>query len=123
MDDVIDRDGARAPRPELLIVLKFLAATSPWRDVTDRTQDLADLIRVYTARWAANSTAPQPWSTRRWRTRARAAAHVEHAAAGHGRGFERLKPYLTGDEPTTSYREAAADLGLTESAVKTAVHR
>jgi hypothetical protein len=39
------------------------------------------------------------------------------------REFERLKPYLTGDEPTTSYRGVAADLGLTESAVKTAVHR
>jgi RNA polymerase sigma-70 factor (ECF subfamily) len=37
--------------------------------------------------------------------------------------FEHLKPYLTGSEPHTQYREIAASLGMTESAVKAAVHR
>ena len=39
----------RVPPVELLLVLKFLAATSPWRDVADRKQDVADLIRLYRA--------------------------------------------------------------------------
>jgi RNA polymerase sigma-70 factor (ECF subfamily) len=37
--------------------------------------------------------------------------------------FERLHPYLTGAEPHVPYREVAADLGLSEGAVKTAVYR
>ena len=47
----------------------------------------------------------------------------EHAAAGRDGEFERLKPFLTGDEPKAPYREVAADLELSEAAVKTAVHR
>jgi hypothetical protein len=49
LDDAVEREGVRVPPPELLAVLKFLAATSAWRDVADRTQDRADLIRVYRA--------------------------------------------------------------------------
>lgn len=41
-----DREGIRIPPPELLLVLKFLAAVSPWRNVADRKQDVADLIRL-----------------------------------------------------------------------------
>ena len=37
--------------------------------------------------------------------------------------FDRLKPYLTGGEPHVPYSQAAIDLGMTEGAVKTAVHR
>lgn len=37
--------------------------------------------------------------------------------------FERLKVYLTGDDPEHTYAETAAALGLTEGAVKVAVHR
>jgi hypothetical protein len=37
------------PPVELLLVLKFLAASSPWRDIADRKQDIADLIRLYRA--------------------------------------------------------------------------
>ena len=47
----------------------------------------------------------------------------EHVAAGRAQEFERLKPFLTGDEPRAPYRDVAADLGMSESAVKTAVHR
>ena len=36
--------------------------------------------------------------------------------------FEQLKPCLTGDNPDR-YREIALALGMTETAVKTAVHR
>ena len=37
--------------------------------------------------------------------------------------FERLKPFLTGEEATVPYRDVAAGLGMTEGAVKTAVYR
>lgn len=43
------RGGVRVPPPELLIALKFLAATSPWRRPAERAQDIADLINVYTS--------------------------------------------------------------------------
>jgi hypothetical protein len=49
LDEAQERDGVRVPPVELLLVLKFLAATSPWRDVADRKQDVADLIRLYRA--------------------------------------------------------------------------
>ena len=46
----------------------------------------------------------------------------------YGRGdklklFEHLKPYLGGDKGTVPYRQIAAELGMTEGAVKVAVHR
>src|SRR5262245_27403287 len=37
--------------------------------------------------------------------------------------FERLKGYLTGSDADVQYREIAATLGMTETAVKAAVHR
>jgi RNA polymerase sigma factor (sigma-70 family) len=37
--------------------------------------------------------------------------------------FESLKTYLTGDEPQVSYAAAANELGISEGAVKVAVHR
>jgi RNA polymerase sigma-70 factor (ECF subfamily) len=37
--------------------------------------------------------------------------------------FERLRPHLIGDEQGASYAEIAAELGLSESGVKVAVHR
>lgn len=49
LDEAHERQGVRVPAVELLLVLKFLAAASPWRDVADRKQDVADLIRLYRA--------------------------------------------------------------------------
>lgn len=40
-------DGWPIPVPELLIVLKFLAAVNPWRDRTKRMYDVADLRALY----------------------------------------------------------------------------
>ena len=37
--------------------------------------------------------------------------------------FDRLKPFLTGGREPGGYASAAAELGMTEGAVKTAVHR
>ena len=42
---------------------------------------------------------------------------------GASRTFEHLKRYLTGEQPTPSYREVAAELDMTEEAVAMAVHR
>ena len=47
----------------------------------------------------------------------------EMAAGGRGGEFDRLKACLTGEEPRVPHREVAADLGLTEAAVRAAVHR
>jgi RNA polymerase sigma factor (sigma-70 family) len=47
----------------------------------------------------------------------------EFTAGGKADLFEQLKCYLTGEESTRSYRAAAAELGMTEGAFKTAVHR
>jgi hypothetical protein len=43
--------------------------------------------------------------------------------AGKQKEFNRLKVYLTGEAGAPSYQEAAADLEMSEGAVKVAVHR
>jgi len=47
----------------------------------------------------------------------------ECARDGGGARFERLKGYLTREGDTPAYREAGRELGITEGAVKVAVHR
>lgn len=47
---------------------------------------------------------------------------AEHDA-GKDAKFDRLKAYLTGDEPRLSYAQTASELGMSEGAVKVAVHR
>ena len=42
---------------------------------------------------------------------------------GREKEFERLKGFLTGEEPKVPYREVAEELGSSEGAVKTSVHR
>lgn len=40
-------EGWRIPVPEVLIVLKFLSAVSPWRERTKRMQDVVDLSTLF----------------------------------------------------------------------------
>jgi len=47
----------------------------------------------------------------------------ECAAAGKEQLFDKLKDYLTGDAGGKSYREVAAELQLSEGAVKVTIHR
>jgi RNA polymerase sigma factor (sigma-70 family) len=47
----------------------------------------------------------------------------EYREAGHAELFAHLKGVLGGDAQTVSYREIASALGMTEGAVKVAVHR
>ena len=48
---------------------------------------------------------------------------AEYEIAGQGGLFDRLEAYLTADDAAGTYAEAAVELGMTTSAVKTAVHR
>ena len=47
----------------------------------------------------------------------------ESDRAGKQEAFDRLKVYLTGEAGTPRYRDTAAELGMTEGAVRVAVHR
>ena len=47
----------------------------------------------------------------------------EFDRAGKQKAFDRLKVYLTGEAGAPGYQQAAAELGMTEGAVKVAVHR
>jgi RNA polymerase sigma-70 factor (ECF subfamily) len=73
----------------------------------------------------AQSADPDAGFDREWaqETTARAMAklHAESEARGRGELFEALRGSLTGEEPDRS--ETAARLGMTEGAVKVAVHR
>ncbi len=42
-------EGWNVPVPEMLMVLKFLAAVSPWRGIANRTHDVGDLRALYHA--------------------------------------------------------------------------
>jgi RNA polymerase sigma-70 factor (ECF subfamily) len=48
---------------------------------------------------------------------------LELHAAGKDQLFESLKGYLTGDEAAGSYQQVGTALGMTEGAIKVAVHR
>ncbi len=75
----------------------------------------------------AHSMSPEKLFERSWalavleRTMAR--LKTESAAVGRQRFFDCLKVFLLGVEDSVSYRQMAAELGMTEGAVKVAVHR
>lgn len=48
---------------------------------------------------------------------------VEYAGAGKGQLFEALKPALTGEKALAAYADLAVSLGMSEGALKVAVHR
>jgi RNA polymerase sigma-70 factor (ECF subfamily) len=47
----------------------------------------------------------------------------EHPAGEASARFQRLRPYLSGEEPSIAHREIAQELGMTEGAVRQAIHR
>lgn len=49
--------------------------------------------------------------------------HVEYVRKGQSAAFERLRLFLSGEKPTGSYCQIAAELSMTEAAVRQAVHR
>jgi RNA polymerase sigma factor (sigma-70 family) len=74
-----------------------------------------------------NAPSPDREFDRKWAltllARALSALAQEHQASGKADLFEALKPWLSGDTENISQAEAAARLGLNESAVKVAIHR
>ena len=82
--------------------------TSPGVDVPDTTNPDAGFDRE----WAMTVL-----------DRALKALALEQSSAGKTRDFETLKPWLTGESAAQSQAEAAHELGLTEGAVKVAIHR
>ena len=71
--------------------------------------------------------APDAFFDRQWGLAvlnlALAALAAEHERQGKAGQFQTLKPWLTGDAADVSQAEAAARLGLSEGAVKVAIHR
>lgn len=74
----------------------------------------------------ADRLTPEQVFERRWALtlveRALARLRQESVATNTTQRFEVLKTHLTGEEPHTPYREVATELGLSEGAVKVAVH-
>lgn len=70
---------------------------------------------------------PEDAFERRWGLlvlrRSLARLEDETEARGGGVRFRRLRPYLDGDRVGASYRQVAEELGISEGAVKMAVHR
>ncbi|HYE17435.1 MAG TPA: sigma-70 family RNA polymerase sigma factor [Tepidisphaeraceae bacterium] len=132
IDDVGPEKGKF--RTFLLVCLKrFLA--NEWEKATAQKRgggraelsiDFADADGRYTLEPSHDLT-PQREFERRWALtvleRALAALADEFAAAGKTRLFDALKAYLTGDAGAAPYADVAGQLGMTEGAVKVAVHR
>jgi RNA polymerase sigma-70 factor (ECF subfamily) len=70
---------------------------------------------------------PEEIYERRWALtileRALGRLRTELTDADRGPEFDRLKGFLTGEEPKRPYREVATELSTTEAAIKTSVHR
>jgi RNA polymerase sigma-70 factor (ECF subfamily) len=99
------RGGGAEPEP-----LETSTDTSPGLDVADPSA------------WP-----PDAWFDREWALavmdRALGALATEFAKAEKAGQFEALRPWLVGETPSLSQAEAATRLGLSEGAVKVAVHR
>lgn len=76
---------------------------------------------------APASPLPDAFFDRQWALnvvdRALNAMAAEFAAGGKGKQFETLKPWLVGETGSLSQSEAATELGLSEGAIKVAIHR
>lgn len=76
---------------------------------------------------AGDAATPEEVFEHRWAmtvlSRAMDRLRDQEALAGRSRQYEALRPYLTSFEAHLPYREVAVGLGLSEGAVKVAVHR
>lgn len=70
---------------------------------------------------------PDAWFDRQWALtvvdRALNTLAADHAAIGRAEHFTALKPWLTGDRPDLSQAATASQLGVSEGALKVALHR
>ena len=74
--------------------------------------DAMDAEKLFERRWALTLL-----------EQAGARVRGEFVKAGKAEHYDRLKPFESGDQNSPSYAQVAAELGLTESAVKSAVFR
>ncbi|MEW6360435.1 MAG: sigma-70 family RNA polymerase sigma factor [Planctomycetota bacterium] len=98
------RGGGRAPIP-----LDFDAAEG--RYALEPTHDLT-AERIFERRWALTLL-----------EQVLARLRQDFAEAGKEGLFNRLKEFLAADKKTIPYRQVAEELGMTEGAVKVAIHR
>jgi RNA polymerase sigma-70 factor (ECF subfamily) len=74
-----------------------------------------------------DESTPEKIFDRRWAftvlDQAAARLRGEHEAAGKGDLYLRLKGFVSAESPPSSYEEASRHLGLSQSAVKSAIHR
>jgi RNA polymerase sigma factor (sigma-70 family) len=138
---ILEKHDLRLADPERGKFRSFLLATLKHflADESDRAQalkrgggrkvlslDLQDAETRYALEPAAQSS-PEKLFEKSWaltildRTMTRLKA--ESASTNKQRLFNRLKPYLTMESGSAPYRDAAAELEMTEGAVKVAVHR
>ncbi len=108
---------------------------SEWRRTTRRKRGGAEAFVSWDAAAAEQSYAAEPPSTltsdevyeRHWGItvmgRAVEALRAEYRATGRDRLFDALQRCVWGNEPSRPYAELAAELGSSEGAVKTAIHR
>jgi RNA polymerase sigma factor (sigma-70 family) len=129
----VDRDKGKF-RSFLLATCKhFLANAHDRAHARKRGGDRQSLsidFRDADGRYAhepAHGETPERLFERRWALalldRVLARLRSDYEAAGKGRLFEALKSRLTGGAGAAPYARLAAGLGLTEGAVKVAVHR
>jgi len=75
----------------------------------------------------ADDLTPEQVYERRWALtvleRTLEKLETKESAGGNSRRFEKLRPYLVGEEPHLPYSEIAAELDISEGAVRSAVHR
>lgn len=89
--------------------------------------DLDAAERRYRLQPASDEMSPEEVFEHRWALavldRAMDRLGSESEEAGRGAQFAELRRYLTSAEPQVPYQQVAETLGMTEGAVKTAVHR
>ena len=121
-------------RSFLLTALKRYVINEHERSVTEKrggrhqhlSFDFEEAERSY-ALESSSSETPDRLFDRKWAAigldRALHRLRVQYERAGRKALVDALFPYLTESGDLPSYRTAAAQLGLTEGAVKTAIHR
>jgi RNA polymerase sigma factor (sigma-70 family) len=107
-----ERDRARARKrggERLPVSLDFVAAEGCY--VREKTQGISP-EKLFERRWALTLL-----------DQVLARLRDEFAAAGQTDYFDRLKAYLPGDRSAGTYEQFGAEFGMSEGAVKVAVHR
>jgi RNA polymerase sigma factor (sigma-70 family) len=131
--DVVDKSRGRF-RSFLLAALNHYVSNARDRDRAQKRGGAAPRISLdtLTAEERYTLEPADPWTPEKVFDRNWALTVLDHVlervrhdchAQGHGELFEHLKIFLTGERADLSYRDRGAVLGMTEGAVKQAVHR